>query len=148
MLEDGEIEYEFFYQPDKTMVHPALDRLAFLLQPDGVRIHWLTDAGHDRTGLLPDNVSVEQANRRGPEKLPLKEKDWNRVKLTLAGNRVTLKLNDVEIYQRDLESTNQRTFGLFHYRDETDVRVRKVTYRGNWPRQLPSADELLRVARK
>src|SRR5690606_4286892 len=39
--EDGTIEYEFLYEPGRTCVHPALDRLAFVLAPDGVRIHWI-----------------------------------------------------------------------------------------------------------
>ena len=39
-------------------------------------------------------------------------------------------------------------FGLFHYRDDTDVRVRKVTYRGQWARKLPSQEELLKLAKE
>ena len=50
LLEDGEIEYEFFYEPGKAEVHPALDRLVFLLDPKEAKIHWLTDAQFDRTG--------------------------------------------------------------------------------------------------
>jgi hypothetical protein len=142
ILEDGEIEYDFFYEPDKFHGHPALDRLVFLLDPDGVRIHWLTDGIHDHTGLHSDNAATEPNNRRGPAKLPLKPKMWNHLKLALAGDTVTLHLNSVEIYQRALESTNQRTFGLFHYADDTTMRVRNVSYRGHWPRQLPGADEL------
>jgi hypothetical protein len=138
MLEDGEIEYEFFYDPGKAMTHPALGRLAFLLDPDGVKIHWLTNGAHEREGLLPDNTTLEPANRRGPAKLDLKAPGWNRLKLVLVGDRVTLHLNDVEIYQRDLEATNQRILGLFHYADETEVRVRNVVYRGKWPKQLPA----------
>jgi tetratricopeptide (TPR) repeat protein len=135
LLEDGVIEYEFYYEPDKVQAHPLLDRLAFLLEPGGVRVHWLTDGAHDRTGLAPDNATTEPNNRRGPERLPLKPKAWNRAKLAVAGDTVTLHLNDVEVYQRALESTNQRTFGLFHYGDITDLRVRNVTYRGQWPRK-------------
>jgi hypothetical protein len=142
LLEDGEIEYDFFYEPEKIHGHPALDRLVFLLDPEGVRIHWLTDGIHDRTGLHPDNVATEPKNRRGPAKLPLKPKAWNHVKLALAGDTVSLHLNGVEIYQRGLEPTNQRTFGLFHYADDTTMRVRNVTYRGQWPRRLPGPDEL------
>jgi hypothetical protein len=137
LLEDGVIEYEFFYEPEKVHVHPALDRLVLLLHPDGVNVHWLTDGIHDRTGLLPDNLMVEAANRRGPEKLPLKGRAWNRLRLSLAGNKLTLRLNDVEVYLRELEPTNQRLFGLFHYADETEVRVRNVIYRGEWPKKLP-----------
>ncbi len=142
LLEDGEMGYDFFYEAGKEHGHPALDRLVFLLEPEGVRVHWLTDGVHDSIGLAPDNVATEPKNRRGPTSLPLKAKAWNHMKLALAGDTVTLHLNGEVIYQRVLESTNQRTFGLFHYADETSLRVRNVTYRGQWPRRLPGADEL------
>jgi hypothetical protein len=137
MLEDGQIAYEFYYEPGKVMVHPVLDRLAFILEPDGVRIHWLTDAAYERTGLTPENLRDEPENRRGPASLPLRPKAWNRLVLITADARVTLALNDQEIYQRNLEPTNQRSFGLFHYADATQVRVRHATYQGNWPRTIP-----------
>jgi hypothetical protein len=143
LLEDGTLSYEFYYLPGKALTHPALDRLTLLLQPDGVQVHWLTDGKYDRTGLAPDNVRTEKANRRGPERLPLKDHEWNRMQLALAGNTLTLRLNDVVIYERALESTNQRVFGLFHYADETEVRVRNVVYRGNWPKQLPALGDIL-----
>ena len=146
LLEDGEIDYEFFYDPDKVAVHPTLDRLAFLLSADGVTVHRLTDGQFERTGLAPDNSVVERANRRGPAGVPLKGRDWNRLRLTVSGNKVILRLNDVEVYERELEPTNHRIFGLFHYADETEVRVRNVTYHGRWPRKLPRADELMAPA--
>jgi tetratricopeptide (TPR) repeat protein len=142
LLEDGEITYEFYYEPGKSLTHPALDRLAFLLEPDGVKVHWLTDAQYDRTGLAPDNAAVEKDSRRGPDALPLKPNAWNRVKLSLAGDTATLALNDTVVYERKLEPTNQRFFGLFHYADETEVRVRNVVYKGDWPRKLPEVQEL------
>ena len=94
LAEDGEIEYEFFYSSPDTrsrtressdqpaidrslttsatgqsliVVHPALDRLTFLLRPDGVALHWMTDGQFDSTGAQPGNVVIEQENRRvGP----------------------------------------------------------------------------------
>ena len=137
MLEDGEITYEFFHEPGKVMVHPALDRLTFLIEPDGVKVHWMTDAHHDRTGLMPENTTVEPDYRRGPASPPLRPNAWNRLKLSLSGDTVTLALNDVVVYERPLEPTNQRDFGLFRYADETEARVRNITYRGQWPRTLP-----------
>jgi hypothetical protein len=137
--EDGEIEYEFYHAPGKTTAHPALDLLTFLLEPDGVKVHWLTDAQYERSGLRPDNAATETDNVRGPASLPLKPKDWNRLTLSLKGDRVTLRLNQTEIYAQPLESSNQRIFGLFHYADESDVRVRNVTYSGRWPRTLPES---------
>lgn len=147
LLEDGTVEYEFYYQPEKFHVHPALDRLCFLLDPKGVQVHRLTDAGADRTGLAPENVTTEPSHRRGPAELPLKRKAWNKLQLTLKGDTVTLHLNGVEVYQRPLESNNQRTFGLFHYTDDAGVRVRNVVYRGDWPKALPPAELLLAPAK-
>ena len=144
MLEDGQIAYEFYYDPNKVMVHPALDRLAFVIGPEGVKVHSLTDGAYERAGLAPENLRDEPENRRGPSSLPLKPKAWNRLVLSLAGDRVILKLNDQSIYERTLESTNQRSFGLFHYADATRVRVRNVTYQGEWPRTLPAGLRLVR----
>ena len=88
LLEDGELSYEFFHLAGQTHVHPALGRLAFLLEPDGVKLHIVTDAQFDRSGLAPDNVTVEQPYRRGPAALPLKSGEWNKLALTMTGDWV------------------------------------------------------------
>ena len=137
LLEDGAVEYEFYYDPDKAHVHPLLDRLVFLLEPDGVKLHWLTDGPHEKSGMAFDNTRDEPACRRGPAKLPLKEKAWNEVRLVVVGDTVKVSLNGTEVYERAIESTNQRFFGLFHYTDRTEARVRSMTYAGDWRKSLP-----------
>lgn len=141
LWEDGSVEYEFMYQPGQYHVHPALDRLVFLLAPEGVRIHWLTDEKYDFTAVPPDNAIDEPQNRRGPERLPLLPNEWNRLKISLRGSSASLELNGVRIYERELESTNQRTFGLFHYADRNEVLVRNPVMRGDWPKTLPPIGE-------
>jgi tetratricopeptide (TPR) repeat protein len=141
MLEDGVFEYEFYYEKDVALVHPAFDRLAFILAPEGVKLHWITDGPHERSGVKVDNLSDEPMNRRGGA-LPLNDKAWNTMRLTLRGDALTLHLNGQAIYERAVEATNQRFFGFFHYADATEARIRKASYRGNWPKQLPKADEL------
>ncbi len=144
LFEDGQIDYEFYYQPGEAAVAPTLDRLALLLEPSGVAVHWLTDAQYDRTGLTPDNRAIEQQNRRGPAVLPLKEHAWNQVRLSLTADTISLQLNGMEIYQRNLEPTNQRMFGLYHDAANSEARVRNVIYRGDWPKSLPAlADQEL-----
>ncbi len=138
MLEDGEIEYDFYYSEGSSNVHPTLDRRTFVLSPDGVRIHWVTDGIDDQTKLDPLNLFDEPENRRGPKTLPLKQNDWNRIRISLTGDTVRLSLNDQVVYRCVLEPTNQRTFGLFHYADRTDVRVRNIIWSGDWPRELPA----------
>ena len=141
-FDDGAVEYEFFYDPEKAMVYPALDRLTFLLEPDGVRLHRLTDGMADKSKLPIDNATVETANRRGPAKLPLNAKAWNKVRLAVAGDTVTVTLNGALVYEQAIESTNQHLFGLFHYTDRTEARVRGVILTGDWPTKLPLNERL------
>ncbi len=173
MLEEGEITCDFFHVPGQTHVHPALGRMVLLLDPDGVKVHWLTDAQFERSGLAPDNVFVEKEHRRGPAKLPLKANEWNKLRLELKTvgrallpvaptaednvrgtdteeertgrsahpTTLILSLNGEPVYERPLEASNLRTFGLFHYAGDTDVRVKNVVYRGHWPKTLPSVQE-------
>jgi hypothetical protein len=140
LAEDGSVEYDFHYSPNAIAehTHPALDRLTFLLDPNGVRIHWMTDAPYDHANLPPDNAFDEPDNRRGPDQLPLKADDWNRMKVAISGSTVTLELNGQPIYERQLEANNRRSFGLFHFADQSQVRVRNVVMRGDWPKTLPS----------
>lgn len=140
LLGGGTIEYEFYYREGEVLVHPALDRLVFLLNPNGVQVHRATDGVFDRTATDPLNVSDEPDSRRGPPQLPLKNEAWNRLHLTLTGDTLHLLLNDHLIYERELEPDNQRLFGFFHYADQTEARVRNVTWRGNWPRALPAIE--------
>ncbi len=67
-LHDGtSIRYQFFYEPDRSEVHPALGRLAFLLEPDGVKLHWMTagNLDNDWTGVAAANRIDGPAHRRG-----------------------------------------------------------------------------------
>lgn len=169
MLEDGVMTYEFFYDPTarfeappenrfgasakpigrrvpgQTMVHPALDRMVFLLQPDGVKLHWLTDGRWDRTGLMADNVDMTRpvdgrpAGSKGP--IPLKVEAWNALKLSVTGDQLTIELNGEVVATCAIDPTNLRQFGLFHYADESNVRVRNIHYRGDWPKALPAPSE-------
>ncbi len=108
-LGDGEaITYEFLYEPGQVMVHPAIDRVAFLLEPKGVMLHWMTDGGNDLSGLPADNAIDEPANRRGPTPLPLKPGQWNAVKLSLSNGRVAIELNGQAVYER-ADGANPRT---------------------------------------
>lgn len=141
MLEDGTIEYEFFYVPGEVHVHPALDRLAFMLLENGVHLHWITDGEHDRSGLDPANLRLVSSTGQPSTRLPLRANGWNRLALQLVEDTVHLELNGQPIYQRHLEQTNQRTLGLFHFADQTAARVRKVVWRGDWPKHLIAVEE-------
>lgn len=132
------IEYEFWYEPNKSLVHPAVGRVALLLQPDGVVEHTLTHGAFERRGLLPDNVTVVKDRRRSPTPLPLKSGEWNRVTLSLKDDVVALTLNNEPIYERPLDAGGLRTLGLFRYAEQTEARVRNAVLRGGWPTSLPN----------
>lgn len=134
MLEDGVIEYDFFYKPDEIEVHPAIDRHVFLLAPDGVKTHWLTDGPFDSTGAEPRNIFD------GSTDIPLsfRENEWNHMTLSLIGDELKLALNNTPVTSHRLAKGGQRSFGLFHFADQTKVRICNATYRGEWPKHLPS----------
>ena len=132
MIEDGTIEYQFWYQPGEFLTHPALGRSCFLLEPDRVVVHPLTDAKFDRTSARADGGTVIESVP------PLKPAAWNTVTLQLAGDELQLHLNGTLLHTHTVASTASRQFGLFHYNDQTAARVRNVKWTGNWPDSLPS----------
>ncbi len=138
MMEDGTIEYEFFYEPETWLVHPALDRLSFLIELDGVKTHWITDGQHDRSDLSPSNSVVSDEHAAGTA-VPLFANDWNKTMLTLKGDEIQIALNGKPIFSRTLEASNRRQFGLFHFADKSGVRVRNMQWTGEWPKSMDPA---------
>ena len=132
------VRYEFLYEPGGTMVQPALGRVIFALGPDGVQIHG-PDWGEDGWAGSGDHAHPAPGRQLGPEKPPLKPGAWNDVVVTLRAGKVTLDLNGVAIYERQLDRGDVPRFGLFHFRDRTAVQVRNVVLRGDWPQALTSA---------
>jgi len=140
-LDSETVSYEFYYEADKVIAHPVIGRVAFLMEPGGLRLHWLTGGAREWTGLPADNAIIEPLNRRGSGAPPLKDKSWNSVSLTLSGKNVMIKLNGEEIYQRPLEDIGGRHFGIYHDKNQTTARVRNVVLTGDWPQKL-SAEQL------
>ncbi len=138
MLEDGTIEFETFYVPGEQEVHPAVGQSAILLQPDGAQLHTLTMAQFETRSLAVDNATpIANAS-----KIDLKPNDWNKVKLTLKGDQLTVAVNGADVATHTVtERRNERFFGLFRYSNRTQCRVRNLIYRGDWPKTLPSIEE-------
>ena len=140
-LRDGDVlSYEFLYEPGQVMVHPALDRLAFLLEPAGVRLHWMTTGANDTSGLLADNAVDDPEHRKGTGPLPLKPNDWNTLKLSMKGDVAALELNGQPVFERPIDQGNTRQFGLYHDKELTSVQVRNVVLKGHWPETLTDVD--------
>jgi tetratricopeptide (TPR) repeat protein len=132
-LRAGEsVAYEFYYEPGSSMVYPALGRLVFLLEPDGVRLHWLTSSPDEWTGLAVGNTVKGPAGPRAPARLSLQPAAWNALKMTLTERAVTLELNGTTVYECPLDAEANRTFGLFHFKDQTRAEVRRLMLRGDW----------------
>jgi hypothetical protein len=102
-----------------------------------VKLHRLTDAQYDRGSQKPDNAQPLPGSRP----VPLKAGGWNRLKLTVRGDTVTVEVNGSEVATHAIEPLNDRTFGLFRYADAAGVRVRNVVHRGDWPAALPPLAE-------
>ena len=138
LLESGELSYEFFYRAESAAVHPALDEQAFVLTPSGVGVHEITHRRFERFGRDPVNLSIDQQEQRGDDKLPLLEDSWNRVTLTLDAESMGIDLNGSRVFEHQLDRQQQRSFGFFHYADRTEARIRNVVWKGDWPRRLPT----------
>lgn len=138
LLEGETLRYEFFYEENSSLVHPALGRLAFLLEPGGVRIRWITAGPADWTGLEPDHGVIEPLNRKGPRALPLKPADWNAVTLQMLDDKLQVSLNDVLVYTRPVADLSGQHPGFYHERNLTSARIRKVNLIGGaaWPEKL------------
>ena len=139
MLEDGTIRYEFFYEPGKVLLHPAIGQYSFLLTPDeGVLLHELTDRRFDQRGKLAAN-RTRLSEAQLVAKLPLQTNAWNTMEVTVDGAVVTLRLNTVDVFRWNHPQQRNRHFGLFHYRDQTEGRARSFSWTGSWSDQLPKS---------
>jgi len=154
LLEDGVIEYEFEYQPGRTNVAPAIGHRAFLIEPDGIRLHQITNGVWDTTGLDPLNRSDVMSNASSATAFPL-QTGWNALRLIVRGNQLSVELNRQPVLktalvpnndapgeqEHRLASGSNRMFGLFHFADQTDVRIRNMFWSGDWPKSLPPLPE-------
>ncbi|HEX4416127.1 MAG TPA: DUF1583 domain-containing protein, partial [Lacipirellulaceae bacterium] len=136
LCEGETFQFEFYYTPGVSVVHPALGRIVFELDPAGVALHWIGKDDWDNAvfGIANDNRVIEGGGHRGPDKLPLKADDWNKVALTIKGGNAVIALNGTEIYERPIDPQNNRLIGLF--RDKRNaVKVRNAILTGPWPDQ-------------
>ncbi|MCG8648934.1 MAG: DUF1583 domain-containing protein, partial [Pirellulales bacterium] len=141
MLEDGSIEYEFWYAPGQSSAHPVLGRDCFLLEPGGVALHRISDGRFERSMRRPDNrITAQNSDPR--TLLPLRPGTWNKMKLQLSGNELTLILNGQTIHQQEIKTERlHRTFGLFHYADRSALLVRNPRWTGDWPKRMPALQD-------
>ena len=140
ILAGERVRYQFRYRPGLVEVHPALGKVVFLIEPQGVQLHWIDSDDGGPLVIEPDNRVDEASCRRGPERLPLKEDDWNDVELAIVNEQVQLRLNGSLIFERPIEPTSDRRFGLFHFKGQTAVEAREIVLSGDWPQSLPAGE--------
>lgn len=141
MAEGNVLSYEFFHEPGVSMVHPMLGRIAFLIEPEGVRLRWVPDRNADPESAGGSHSSerftvVDPSVRR--EAVALKPNDWNAVKLTFQGGKVAVELNGSAIAERPIEPGTSPSFGFHLARDSEGAKIRDVVLRGDWPAKVPA----------
>ncbi len=137
LMEGEAISYDFLYQGESSIVHPAVGRLAFLLESTGVRVRWITSGASEWTGLETDNAALEPLNRRGPRPLPIHDGEWNSVRVELTDAKVQIQLNNELVYERPIDPGSLRQFGLYRANRMAEIRVRNATMTGDWPETIP-----------
>ena len=138
LLAEESITYEFKHDDESRIVHPALGRIVFLLDPAGMRVRWITTGEADWTGLAPDNAILEPLYRKGPRTLPLAEGGWNTVTVSRSAETVSIALNGELVYARPIEGDSVEQFGFYRPSREATVRIRNVVMTGDWPEEVPA----------
>lgn len=137
MLEDGIVEYDFWYDDDSE-VHPAIGGQALLVKKDGLFLHQITLLNQDKSDLLSNNaVPLDPPSKP----IDLKSEDWNRIRLELKGDNLSVVVNDVSIGSVLVKDPARlRHIGMLHFGGK-QARFRNMKYRGEWPKTLPPVEE-------
>ena len=139
-LEDGEFEYESFYQEGKFDCHATVGGSTFLVRSDGVWIREISDQRWDDVGLNSDATRSKKIE--GSKPVELKNDDWNKFVIRLTGNQLTMLVNDAEVLQYEIDDPLvKRQFGFFRFADKFEARIRRIKYRGQWPKILPPVED-------
>ncbi len=135
---DGEeIALEFFYEPGKFNLSPAIGRIAMLLDESEIGLRWITS---DPKGIWVGPGAGNRVVDPAAESLApveLNPGEWNELSLRLEGDTAILRLNGEDVYRRAWTEATDRKFGIFHNPAEYHVKVRHVRLTGDWPEQLP-----------
>ena len=149
-LFDGDrIAFEFHTVGTEATVAPSLDRVGFVLDPEGVRLRFLPvnapRGRFDEDGGLSPARTVPAPGALGA--VPLIPNAWNRAVLEAHAGRLTLSVNDVPVLERDLSAGAGTPHGaahpdrLFGFAPSPgrEAEVRNVVLSGDWPTELPES---------
>jgi len=139
-LEDGDVvSYEFYHEPEEFMVHPSVGRVAYLIEPNGLELHWLTGPGDHARGVDSTNRALDPGLKIHTPRPNLKPRAWNSMTVAIEKGAVHLNLNGQKLASGTLDSGPKPIFGLYHDRFREAVKVRNITLKGRWPERLPDA---------
>lgn len=139
-LREGEsLKYDFFYNPGVTEVHPAIGDLAFLLRPDGVALHPVTDGKYEQRMIEPTAAISVAESSASLSALPLKQRAWNQCRVQLLRDSLDIYVNEqlvcsYPIQRQAGQREQQNRFGFFRYAGDSEVLVRNVI----WSSQKPA----------
>ena len=142
LLNGEKLDYEFFYRKGEKVVHPAIGRTAFVLQADGIQLHWMNSSNFQgraqgaNSGFDDDNQFDVPEYRKGPAALPLKDADWNKVTLERLEEVISVSLNGTKVYEYPLDEEDLTNIGFFRNRTTDAVEIKNVVLSGNWPKTL------------
>jgi tetratricopeptide (TPR) repeat protein len=135
---DEVFRYEYLHNEGESVAHPTLGKVAFLLEPAGPRLHWITDTSHDLVveGIPFDNAIEVPAGMRGATALAFKNNDWNQVEVHFREGCAEIWLNGQKVITRPHESQLDTRIGIFRYSNQS-CKVRNASLTGRWPTELP-----------
>jgi hypothetical protein len=140
-LRDGDrVEYDFYCDESTEPAHPVLGSTAYVIRPEGVMIHEVTNAEFEQRELSPDHLRPLETNWIVAQP-SLKPGKWNHLEIAIEGNTVGLTLNGARIANVPLPSTAPQPFGLFHFSERSEARARNIQLKGRWPTELPALSE-------
>jgi len=138
LLEGESFSFEFFFDRGRIETHPTIGRVALLLRESGVQLRWLGQATSLESYEMDPLHEVDPSEPIGDGVPKLKQNQWNRVKLTRAGDRVIVTINRQGVCR--IPVGEDQRFGLLA-ENERQVQVKNAKLTGPWPKALP--DDLM-----
>lgn len=119
------------------LISPTIGRVAILLDQPTVSLRWIPADGEKEWLGTESEQRVIDPEARQLSRAEIKERDWNTMTVRWNEGVATLSINGQDVYQRKWETSLAPQFGFYHNPNESQIRVRNVRLKGNWPNSLP-----------
>ncbi|MDX2036494.1 MAG: DUF1583 domain-containing protein [Isosphaeraceae bacterium] len=134
---DGErVGFEWFHAPGSIEAFAAIGDLGVVPTSEGIRLVHLASSAD----LIPLSAAEAISPREPSGPIALRENDWNRFDATIeAGGRVTIRINDREVWKMVLAPDARRGFAVAFDPCKSDARIRRPRLEIRGPDHLSSA---------